>query len=43
MTVADWTGHWGREPNAQIGIDVAPAVFFERFIERVGRFARRLG
>jgi purine nucleosidase len=43
MTVADWTGHWGREPNAQIGIDVAPAVFFERFIERVGPFARRLG
>jgi purine nucleosidase len=43
MTVTDWEGRWGREPNAQIGIDVDPAVFFERFIERVGPFARRLG
>jgi purine nucleosidase len=42
MTVADWTGRWGREPNAQIGIDVDPAAFFERFIDRVGPFARRL-
>ncbi len=42
MTVADWTGHWGRKPNAQIGIDVDPAAFFERFIERIGPFARRL-
>lgn len=43
MTVADWNGHWGREPNARIGIGVDPAVFFDRFIERVGPFARRLG
>jgi purine nucleosidase len=43
MTVTDWTGRWGREPNAHIGIDVDPAVFFDRFIERVGPFARRLG
>jgi purine nucleosidase len=42
MTVADWSAHWGREPNARIGIDVDPAVFFDRFIERVGPFARRL-
>jgi purine nucleosidase len=32
-----------REPNARIGIGVDPAVFFDRFIERVGPFARRLG
>jgi purine nucleosidase len=42
MTVTDWTGHWGREPNAHIGIDVDPDAFFDRFIERVGPFARRL-
>jgi purine nucleosidase len=43
MTVADWTGRWGREPNALIGIQVDPAAFFVRFIERVGPFAGRLG
>jgi len=41
MTVTDWSGH--REPNALIGIEVDPAVFFDRFIERVGPFARELG
>ncbi|MGU3502372.1 nucleoside hydrolase [Mycobacterium sp. C31M] len=43
MTVVDWRGHWGREPNAHIGVEVDPAVFFDRFIERVGPFARALG
>ena len=43
MTVADWHGHWGRQPNARVGIDVDPAAFFDRFISRVGPFARRLG
>jgi purine nucleosidase len=42
MTVTDWSGRWGREPNAHIGIDVDPAVFFDRFIERIGQFAHRL-
>ncbi|MGB3356535.1 MAG: nucleoside hydrolase [Mycobacterium sp.] len=42
MTIADWSGHWGREPNALIGVDVDPAAFFDRFITRVGAFARRL-
>ena len=42
MTVTDWTGRWGREPNAHIGVGVDPTVFFDRFIERVGPFARRL-
>ncbi len=41
MTIADWSGHWGRPPNARVGVEVDPAVFFERFIERVGPFARR--
>jgi purine nucleosidase len=34
-------GH--RQPNAQIGVDVDAEVFFDRFVERVGAFARRLG
>ena len=38
MTVTDWSGR--REPNALIGIGVDSAVFFDRFIERVGLFAR---
>jgi purine nucleosidase len=43
MTIADWSNHWGREPNALIGIGVDPAAFFDRFIARVGAFALRLG
>lgn len=43
MTIADWSGRWGREPNALIGIDVDPTAFFDRFISRVGQFARTLG
>ena len=42
MTVADWRGHWGRPPNAHIGVEVDPGVFFERFIARVGPFAAGL-
>lgn len=43
MTIADWSGHWGRPPNARVGVEVDPTVFFDRFIERVGPFARRCG
>jgi purine nucleosidase len=43
MTVTDWSGRWGRKPNALIGVGVDPAVFFDRFIDRVGPFAQRLG
>lgn len=42
MTIADWSDRWGREPNARVGVEVDPAVFFTRFIDRVGPFARRL-
>ena len=42
MTIADWSGHWGREPNALVGVEVDPGVFFDRFIARVGPFAQRL-
>jgi purine nucleosidase len=43
MTIADWSNRWGREPNALIGIGVDPAAFFDRFITRVGAFAKGLG
>ena len=39
-TVTDWRRHWGREPNLDIAVEAEAAVFFERFIERVGRLAR---
>ncbi|MFB1295388.1 nucleoside hydrolase [Mycobacterium sp. pW049] len=42
MTIADWSRLWGREPNALIGVEVDPTMFFDRFIERVGAFARQL-
>ena len=42
MTIADWTGRWGRAPNAHVGVGVDPAVFFDRFTERIGPFARGL-
>lgn len=42
MTIADWSRRWGREPNALIGVDVDPAAFFDRFITRVGAFAKQL-
>ncbi|RAV17212.1 nucleoside hydrolase [Mycolicibacterium sp. GF69] len=42
MTIADWSNRWGREPNAFIGVDVDPGVFFDRFIARVGALAQRL-
>jgi purine nucleosidase len=40
MTVTDLSGR--RAPNALIGIDVDAAAFFDRFIERVAPFARKL-
>jgi purine nucleosidase len=43
MTIADWSNRWGREPNALVGVEVEPNAFFDRFIARVGPFARRLG
>jgi purine nucleosidase len=43
MTVTDWTGRWGRKPNALIAVKADPAKFFDRFIEWVGPFAARLG
>ncbi|MBO0677851.1 nucleoside hydrolase [Mycolicibacterium sp. S2-37] len=43
MTIADWNGRWGRQPNALVGVGVDAAAFFDRFIARVGPFAQRVG
>ena len=43
MTITDWSYRWGREPNALIGVGVDPVAFFDRFMARVGPFAKRLG
>jgi purine nucleosidase len=43
MTIADWNGRWGRPPNALVGVGVDASAFFDRFIARVGPFARRYG
>lgn len=37
-TIPDWDAG---QPNALIGVGVDPAAFFERFVRRVGAFARR--
>lgn len=43
MTVTDWSRRWGRKPNVLIAVQADPTRFFDRFIERVGPFAARLG
>ncbi|WP_213572045.1 nucleoside hydrolase [Rhodococcus sp. USK13] len=42
-TVADWVGHWNREPNADIAVSTDPATFFDDLIDRVGRYAKSVG
>ncbi|MEB3019799.1 nucleoside hydrolase [[Mycobacterium] crassicus] len=39
-TIPDWDA---AQPNALVGVGVDPAEFFDRFVQRVGAFARRLG
>ncbi|MGH3561408.1 MAG: nucleoside hydrolase [Mycobacterium sp.] len=38
-TVPDWNG---QVPNARIGVDVDPGLFFDRFVDRIGPFAGQL-
>ncbi|WP_072691075.1 nucleoside hydrolase [Rhodococcus marinonascens] len=42
-TVADWVGHWNRDPNVDIAVSTDPVVFFDDLIDRVGRFAKSVG
>lgn len=41
-TVADWSGLWGRQFNAEIAVDTDPAAFFEHLIATIGPFAAKL-
>ncbi len=43
QTVADWRHHWDRPPNADVAVEVDAAAFLDRFVERVGGLAERVG
>ena len=42
-TVTDWRRAWGRPPTLDVAVEGDADTFFERFIERVGGLAARLG
>jgi purine nucleosidase len=42
-TVTDWRRAWGRPPTLDVAVEGDAAAFFERFIERVGGLAARVG
>jgi purine nucleosidase len=42
-TVTDWRRRWGRPPNLDVVVQVDQDAFLERFIDRVGGLARRVG
>ena len=42
-TVADWRRAWGRPPTLAVAVEADIATFFERFVERVGGLAQRIG
>jgi purine nucleosidase len=39
QTIADWRGHWGRPPNADVAVGADITTFLDRFIHRVGGLA----
>jgi purine nucleosidase len=41
QTVTDWRGAWDTPANLDVAVDADIDRFFERFIERVGRLAKR--
>jgi purine nucleosidase len=42
-TVTDWRRTWGRPPTLDVAVEGNAEAFFERFIERLGGLAARLG
>jgi purine nucleosidase len=42
-TVTDWRRSWGRPPTLAVAVEADVATFFERFVERVGGLAGRIG
>jgi len=41
-TVADWSGIWGRDPDADIVVGTEPEFFFDHFVDRVAFYVRDL-
>ena len=42
-TVTDWRRAWGRPPNVDVAVEAEAARFLDRFVERVGGLAERIG
>ena len=42
-TVTDWRRAWGRPPTLAVAVEADIGAFFERFVERVGGLAARIG
>ena len=42
-TVTDWRRAWGRPPTLDVAVEGDAAAFFERFVERIGGLAARIG
>jgi purine nucleosidase len=42
-TVTDWRRAWGRPPTLDVAVDGNATTFLERFVERVGGLAARMG
>jgi purine nucleosidase len=42
-TVTDWRRAWGRPPTLAVAVEADVATFFDRFVERVGGLAGRIG
>jgi len=42
-TVADWRHLWGRHPNVDVAVDADVPAFLDRYVERVGGLAERVG
>jgi purine nucleosidase len=38
-TVTDWRRAWDRAPNLDIAVEANADLFFDRFVDRVGRLA----
>ena len=42
-TVTDWRRAWGRPPTLEVAVQADVDAFFDRFVERVGGLAERIG
>lgn len=42
-TVTDWRRAWGRPPTLAVAVEADVTTFFDRFVERIGALAARVG